>query len=134
MNKIFVYGTLMSGHLANMMLETSDFIANGITEQPYVMKSNDVFSSLDVSTKENEKYSGNVMGEIYDITDNMLSTIDEYLSLGTLTYRWRVTISTCENETITCWMYMQKENQKNAKLHNEYVIPYNNVLNWDTAQ
>lgn len=127
MNKLFVYGTLMEGYLANMMLETSTFIASGITEQPFIMKTNGVFPMV-TETGNDGRYAGNVMGEVYEVNDDVLKIIDEYENVPTLFTRKEVTISTCKNESITGWMYVHNDDQVTPHRHIEYIHPFKHFL------
>jgi gamma-glutamylcyclotransferase (GGCT)/AIG2-like uncharacterized protein YtfP len=75
MTMIFVYGTLKQGYWNNRLVAGSELVATGRTYKMFQM--NDVgFPLIFEPVKGMTKMMGQVKGEVYDVSDEVLAMLD----------------------------------------------------------
>jgi len=75
MNTVFVYGTLKQGHGNHFLLNDSEFIGNVVTEDNYLMLEQGLPFLIKDSVHE---CSTQAHGELYSVTDEKLSELDDF--------------------------------------------------------
>ena len=87
-HSIFVYGSLMSGLPYHQQLEGARRIAQGLTLPDFHM--------FDLGRYPGVTLGGDtpIQGEVYRVTDSMLSRLDAFEGVPTLYHRHRITLTT----------------------------------------
>lgn len=95
---VFVYGTLMRGCRANYMLKDARFCGR------YHLKD---YAMYDLGRYPGicPQQGGLVQGEVYLVSPDMLSDMDEYEEEGSLYHRRRVEVWSGEN-SCSVWVYV----------------------------
>lgn len=99
-NHILVYGTLKQGYSNHHLLEHSKYVCTTITTDKYFMGS---YYAFPIVLENNADY--NIVGEIYEISDETLQEVDLLESNGTLYERKRVRVKDFDK---LVWMYFIK--------------------------
>lgn len=76
---VFVYGTLKRGYLANMYLEGSTYIGDGITVDGFSMYDGGYPKLVDNGVQPLP-----VVGEVYEVDSETMAVLDDYESYPTL--------------------------------------------------
>ena len=98
MDKVFVYGTLKTGHGNNRLLEDATFVSTGYT--------NPVYSLYDLGPFPAVKRNGTgiIYGELYEVTQEEMNSLD-WLEGYPNFYNREVITVTCGGEQHKAWMY-----------------------------
>lgn len=94
---VFLYGSLKRGQMNHNIVEKSTFIDCGITEEHYNMYAYDNFPMLIESEEES-----NIRGEIYEVSDEILESIDFLESNGEFYERKLIKIESFK-EPVWCY-------------------------------
>ncbi len=99
MKKVFVYGTLMSGERASDMLDRGSFLGE-YTLNGYTTYDLGPFPGI----KEDKE--GEVLGELYDIPDSLIQSLDSYEGEGGLYKRTLVTVRNAQSVVNDVFVYV----------------------------
>ena len=122
---VFVYGTLKKGYSNHRLLTTSKFISKATTVNKYLFQDNGSFPYvIDNSLSQSqirEELKHNVMGELYEVTEEVLSSLDSlegYIKNSdySLYDRQVVTVVTEDNKKIKCNMYVSQRFYPSLKI------------------
>jgi len=72
-NTVFVYGTLKHGYINHCVIKGSRFICEGITDKPYLLLGLGLPFMVNDS---NDFNSVRVSGEVYDVSNETLESLD----------------------------------------------------------
>ena len=110
--KLFVYGTLMSGQGANSKLKGAKFLGKAVLRD-YEMFDLGAFPGIQ------QHLGGNVVGELYEVDDSLLTKLDSYEGEGSLYNR----------EIVNVYTYRDKESKQKPDIyfesHKAYAYIYN---------
>lgn len=98
MNKVFVYGTLMSGQSANHLLADAVYVGKYILRD-YAMYNLGSYPGIQ------PKLGESVYGEVYDIKDELIPNLDRYEGEGSLYMRMPVKVHNC-TESVEAFAYL----------------------------
>jgi len=127
---VFVYGTLKDGLSNNRLLRSATFVGRGITVHPYTMFDTGGFP---VVFQETAKH--NVFGEVYEIDDDTLHSLDRLEGHPSFYERREVTVDIDDTGIQqSCWMYFGnvKSWGRRAGLP-EVPVQSNGAYNWRAA-
>uniref|UniRef100_A0AC35TLM9 Gamma-glutamylcyclotransferase family protein n=1 Tax=Rhabditophanes sp. KR3021 TaxID=114890 RepID=A0AC35TLM9_9BILA len=107
---IFVYGTLKRNEPNNHMLldaanGNSLFRGSALTDDKFLMVIGSKYNipfCLDIQ----EKGSSQIIGEVYEIDENMLDSLDVFEGFPKFYDRKEITVNTSDNRTINAWIYL----------------------------
>jgi len=110
MINLFVYGTLKRGFGMNRMFNNSKFVGKASTGKGYKMISLGGYPGVLFGGE------GSVSGEVYEVSEDVLTQCDHYESNGFLYNRKRILISV-DGEEIkkVCWVYFYARDYQNCK-------------------
>lgn len=119
MINIFVYGTLKKGqYWHDKYLNSAKFIGTGLCDKSYTL----YIDALPFLVKEDSKDM--VQGEVYQISEEILKSLDKLECCPILVDRDVVAIKLESGETIKAWTYVHENKFKGRK------GPYKEV-NWE---
>jgi len=95
--KIFVYGSLMKGFPNHHHLYDSKLIVKTITREKYHMFSLGAFPAVVESID-----TGHIFGEVYEVNDNVLATLDLIESNGSFYERKEISLVDVDEPA---WLY-----------------------------
>lgn len=122
---VFVYGTLKKGYSNHRLLTTSKFISKATTVNKYLFQDNGSFPYvIDNSLSQSqirEELKHNVMGELYEVTEEVLSSLDSLEGYRknsdySLYDRQVVTVVTEDNKKVKCNMYVSQRFYPSLKI------------------
>lgn len=129
LNYVFVYGSLLKG-LQNhdYFLGQSHFVGEATTVEQFVMFGRGFPLVRRPVPEDNGYFVGNVIGEVYGVTDRVLAMLDQ-LEGHPHFYERRFT-SIREHPTKSIWMYHW--NDRDGRIQNEQVVPdpVSKILDW----
>lgn len=80
---IFAYGSLMKGLWNEWLLETSEFITPGITEEKYLL----TVSDQTIPKVSQRKQAYQIVGELYKVNSSVLEELDNHEGNGDVYFR-----------------------------------------------
>jgi len=99
-NYVFTYGTLKQGFGNHRLLETSKYISTTTTTEKYFMGS---YSAFPIVIENNADY--NIVGEVYEVSDDTMYQLDLLEGNGTLYQRKTVRVKDFDK---LVWIYFIK--------------------------
>lgn len=127
---LFVYGTLKKGYGNNYHLGNARFMGSAISEDnDYVMQ--DIGFPILWQDKPEALFTGQVVGEIYQINPKQLASCDHLEANGHMYTRKERTFKITKRGgmVVTAWVYLW-----NRDKDHDQVEPVNGVLVWDREQ
>lgn len=112
--RLFVYGTLMRGQCANYYLDGARFVGT-YRLGGYAMYNLGHFPGIKEDVKES------VIGEVYEITTQMLPQMDRYEGEGSLYIRKQVTVSNSE-DSISAYAYIYNKEVKGSPMREKWGV------------
>lgn len=100
--KVFVYGTLQNG----LGGRTGQFVSKAWTVDKFSLAHYGFPAAYFSSLKENEGY---IRGEIYEITPEILRSLDQYEGCPDLFLRLKVLVQDEDGHVHRCWVYVGNE-------------------------
>ena len=89
MSKVFVYGTLCREGCSHHLIEHCQFIKEAKTHSRYQLYTRGWFPSMTID----ESLAGGVYGEVYEVPDEYLPTLDRYEGAPNFFYRSSVELA-----------------------------------------
>lgn len=109
--KVFVYGTLKSGHGNNRLLGNSPKLGDVMTAKNFRMYTNGAFPMI-VPDRSGYK----ITGELYEADDFTMEILDQLEGVPNMYYRDSCTIIDCDGNKIQAYVYVYA---RDARHHSE---------------
>ena len=103
---VFVYGTLMSGFGNNGLLSRAEFIGTATTEDNYKMLAKGIPYLIE------EKGESYVSGEIYRVSENALSRLDQLEGHPSWYCRKVITVINEMGDKVKVWVYFMPKGRE----------------------
>ena len=111
--KVFVYGTLKSGHGNNRVLGVSKKIGDVTTAKNFRMYSNGYFPMI-IRDKDGYK----ITGELYEADEFTIQRLDRLEGVPHLYHRDSCTVIDCDGKKIQAYVYIYS-NVENVRMYSE---------------
>jgi len=118
--KLFVYGTLKSGHYNNRLLLRSTLLGEGVTKDTYLLYNR----GFPVAVASQSAKALPVRGEVWEVDEDIIS-IDRLEGHPNWYQRQEVKVDV-NGEELIAWMYLQPNS-----LGDSLCNSLNNVYYWD---
>ena len=123
MTLIFAYGSLMKGFWNDWLLQTSEFITHGITEEKYLL----TVSDQTIPKVSQRKRAYQIKGELYRVNDSVLEELDSHEGNGDIYFRTPIKVLGNDGCVYTAGIYLNPsddgEDLENGD-YREYVLKH----------
>ena len=110
-HRVFTYGTLQSELRANHLLNTSKFLGKCKTKELFLLTCRENFVPPFLYEHETEEGKTNIIGELYEVNDEILKVLDDLESHPNRYYRKEIEVILKE-EIFICWCYFHPKMNK----------------------
>jgi gamma-glutamylaminecyclotransferase len=112
MQKVFVYGTLMTGFENHIYMSKSRLLGKAMTMKKFYMTARFIPFVSDV---ENEK-SNYIIGEVYEVDSQSLNSIDRLEGHPDFYKRKEIDVRLDDGSTMKCWMYFSEGDEGHTEV------------------
>lgn len=127
MERVFVYGTLLSGFENNFYLRNAKLIGKAFSKEKYHMTT----SFIPFVTNDGHKNSSYIYGEVYEVEEIDLKRIDHLEGHPHMYERKMVDVRLDDGSIVKCWLYFYNGSGGHTEVEggNYYLWRYMNVMN-----
>jgi gamma-glutamylcyclotransferase (GGCT)/AIG2-like uncharacterized protein YtfP len=127
MEKVFVYGTLLTGLENNFYLKQSKLIGKGFSIEKYHMTAR----YIPFVTNDNHENSNYIYGEVWEVPDEELRKIDQLEGHPYMYERKQIDVRLDDGSVLKCWIYFYNGDVGHTEVEsgNYYLWRYMNIMN-----